>query len=628
MDPTPKRAFRHRLVWSIVNTLLLFVIALFLWASATPEFVFDVEKSGDYVSPRSTFRFAFDRPISRQVTATIEPAVAGNWSFEDFVVSTHVARTLVFTPEVSLAPDTEYRIRISGVHNVLTPNVDAYSIDQTFRTPPVPTVASVAPNERNENAPDIQWVVTLDRPNVGLADFEFVTEPSIELTATPTEDDTAYTLVPKGLLDQGTTYRLTVLRRGVQYFIGSDTVAFQSDPVTVFEDSWVIREAPGVASTAPSGDTVKRSEDIMIAFTEPMDVESFLSGVRIDPALPGTWKASDDHATFTYSSGNMAFATSYVVTAAAGIRTALGGYLEADIKHTFTTIGAVKVQRFSPHGGATGVGIGSTLQVTFDQSVDHFSAEKAFSLLPAVDGTFSWDGNTMVFHPASPLSFDASYSISVAPGIVSIDGLNSTQTFSSSFSTELSQTKLAVPFHRQERPLSCEAATLTMALRYRGVNISESTLIEQIGYDTTPHVGDTWGNPHIAFVGDYYGKQVTTGYGVYWQPISRVANLYRSARWFTNGTIQDVTAEIQKGNPVIVWGNAASGRRSDWKTPEGETVIAIVGEHTRVVIGFVGTAANPSKIITLDPLSGERYFSTSSFESNWALLGKAGVVVE
>ncbi|MFA5051629.1 MAG: hypothetical protein WC544_01035 [Patescibacteria group bacterium] len=53
-----------------------------------------------------------------------------------------------------------------------------------------------------------------------------------------------------------------------------------------------------------------------------------------------------------------------------------------------------------------------------------------------------------------------------------------------------------------------------------------------------------------------------------------------------------------------------------------------IGEHARVAIGFIGSADNPTKIITMDPIYGEKYFTRSSFEWNWGLLGNSGVVVE
>ena len=188
--------------------------------------------------------------------------------------------------------------------------------------------------------------------------------------------------------------------------------------------------------------------------------------------------------------------------------------------------------------------------------------------------------------------------------------------------------RLNVPIHIQERGLSCEVAALKMALAYKGVNVSEDELMNHVGYDPTPHVGNTWGNPHQAFVGDINGRQPTTGYGVYWEPIARAGGKYRATEYFTNGTVQLLTEEIGKGNSVIIWGNAASGRRVDWYTPNGGKIIAISGEHTIVVKGYNGEKDNPTEIIVNDPHSGEIVYSVSELKKQWSLLGYAGVIVK
>ncbi|MFA6909128.1 MAG: Ig-like domain-containing protein [Patescibacteria group bacterium] len=614
--------------WGIINSALILLISGFLIISKPPEHTVELEYIGETVSPSTKIVIEFDRPIGRDAIAVMEPALAGNWSYEEFALSSHLARRLVFIPEVSLEPDTEYRVAVTGIHNIFTPHELVADVHLAFRTPSVSTVVDVEPATTPTLNPDISWKVHLDQTNPGLALFEFAFDPAVEYDVQLSPDGKQYELKPKQLLLQGTTYTLTILRRTVQYFIGTEDIAYQSDPQTVYSGTWTTREAPGITEFTPTGDAVKWSERIAVTFTEPMDGASVIAATTVEPAGTGTWEASEDQKTFTYSTDSLEKDTAYAVKIAAGAKTATGGYLETEAAYAFSTLGPVRVARFSPSSGSTGAAAASTIRVTFDQSVEHPSAEVRFHLEPNVAGGFAWEGNTMIFSPASPLAFNSSYSVTVDSGVKSIDGMNSQDAFSSTFSTELSQVKLAVPFHRQERPLSCEAATLVMALRYKGVNVSESTLIDKIGFDPTPHVGNVWGNPHIAFVGDYYGRQATTGYGVYWQPISRVASEYRTSRWFTNGTIQDVTTEIQKGNPVIVWGNAASGKRVDWKTKDGGSVIAIVGEHTRVAIGYVGSADNPTSIIVLDPLSGEKYYSTSAFMSNWSTLGRAGVVVE
>ncbi|MFH1235729.1 MAG: Ig-like domain-containing protein [Parcubacteria group bacterium] len=618
---------RYLVIWSAVDAVLLLGVIGLWFGTSPPTVSVSVDTVDEYLSPMSDIRISFSRPFSRELTARIEPAVAGNWTYEDFLYDNHLARTLIFTPEVSLAPETEYRLVLGGVHSALTPSAGGETFTYTYTTPPVPTVVSVVPNADYIMPPNEGWSVTLGQPNEGLAAFEYVFEPEVVFEQAVNESKKVTTLKSTELLKQGTEYTLKVYRRKVQYFIESGKIAHQGDPEEVFSGTWKTTEAPGITAFSPTGTGIRRSARITIQFSEAMDQQSVLENMKIEPALAGEWEFNETNTEFTYT-GSPALGTTYTVTIPAGTKTLIGGYLEEDAVYTFTTIGKAVVTRFSPTYGATGVSISSTVQVTFDQQVDHASAEGKFSINPNVDGTFSWDGNKMVFHPAGQLAFNASYTAAIGSGVKSLEALNSERDFFTAFTTELSQTKLTVPFHRQERPLSCEAAALLMALASKGVNVTESALIEQIGYDPTPHIGNVWGNPHIGFVGDYYGRQSTTGYGVYWEPISRVANLYRTSRWFANGTIQDLTAEIQKGNPVVVWGNAGSGKRVDWQTPQGDTVITINGEHTRVVSGFVGSADNPTEIIVMDPLYGERYYTTAAFEANWALLGKAGVVVE
>ena len=66
---------------------------------------------------------------------------------------------------------------------------------------------------------------------------------------------------------------------------------------------------------------------------------------------------------------------------------------------------------------------------------------------------------------------------------------------------------LAVPYHRQEYTLSCEIASLMMALNYKGVKITEKELIEQLPIsDPGPrHQNNIWGDPDSGFVGNING---------------------------------------------------------------------------------------------------------------------------
>lgn len=67
--------------------------------------------------------------------------------------------------------------------------------------------------------------------------------------------------------------------------------------------------------------------------------------------------------------------------------------------------------------------------------------------------------------------------------------------------------------------------------------------------------------------------------------------------------------------------------RGSWKTPAGETIEAVNGEHTRVAYGFSGSAENPDGFFLIDPIYGHAYWPIEKFLHNWDVFGRSGVVV-
>lgn len=186
---------------------------------------------------------------------------------------------------------------------------------------------------------------------------------------------------------------------------------------------------------------------------------------------------------------------------------------------------------------------------------------------------------------------------------------------------------LSVPFHRQEHALSCEVASLKMALAGTGVEVAESDLIASLKFDQTARQNGVWGDPFTGFVGDIDGRMLGNGYGVYWQPIADVGLKYRRTAAFENSSLQELINHVYHERPVVVWGYFGRGNRLTWRTPQGKSINAIHGEHARVVIGFAGAKENPETIILLDPIYGELHWSTQEFLDNWASLNNSGVVV-
>ena len=616
-------------IWGITSVLLLFGVAvIFITLVLEPNPNLALEKSGERTKVNSAITINFLWPVDREAEIEIFPEVFGSITYENKVIKDHLVRTIKFTPELNWWPNTQYTLTLSNVKSALPTLNKAKTYSFTFLTEKSPEVASISPDSEEEILADTFFVINLDKANNNLSKYSFSLSPAIDFVTQLSEDKKSYTLIPDKSLSQGSEYDLKVIKKDIRLYFGSDEVAFQDSEEKTWQKKFTVRKAPYIDSFSPEGINVELTEKIKIIFSEEIKTNSFLEKITINPDITGQWQAEDSKTYIFTPEQEMTKDTSYTVSLTEGVKSLAGGYFEEAATYSFSTKGPVKMVSSSPLAGDTGISIDSPIRIDFNGTVDHASAESKFSISPSKEGNFSWEGNTLIFRPSTPFDFNQTYTVSLEPGISCPNRYSSECEYSFSFSTELSVTRLNVTFHRQEHSLSCEVATLVMALSYRGLNISEAELINFIGFDPTPKANGVWGNPHIAFVGDIDGHQPSTGYGVYWQPIASAGNQYRPTGWFTDGNLEMITGEIKKGNPVIIWGTAGTGRRIDWLTAEGGNVVAITGEHTMIVTGFMGSASNPTKIIVLDPLFGEKSFTQNSFLWNWRLLNRSGVIVE
>ena len=605
--------------------LLALGVGLVLANQPRPTFASAAGSTGLSLTQPATFTFTW--PVARTIRLAISPHVDGELSYGNPLTGNRLFRSITFTPALTWQPDTAYRITLSDVESAVPglQRLGEYSF--SFTTAPTPAIASISPSHDAILNADSSWRVSLDRPVERTSNFTFTVLPDMPVRSGLSEDGLHYVVIPVQLLPQGQEVHLRVQRTDQRLAFGTTEVAEQGEPREVAARSWPVRVAPGVTNFSPQGTNAALTAPISVTLSEATALDTFTQAAALSPVVVGEWQTTDQR-TFTLAHEPLAQRTTYTLQLAGTLRTIDGGFLPERAQSQFTTVGPVLLAGSTPRHNATGVSVRNAVQVTFDQPVDHADAIQRFRIAPAVTGKTAWQGNTLTFTPTSTFAFDTAYAVTFAKGVVGSAGYPSESALTVRFTTEHATTKLAVPYHRQDHALSCEVATLVMALRYRGVSIGEQTLIDAIGFDPTPKKNGVWGDPDVAFVGDIDGQQPGTGYGVYAAPIAKAGSAYRPTRVLTNTTLADLLTEVKAGNPVIVWGNAASGRRVDWKTPTGKTVLAIVGEHTRVVIGYTGSASNPATIITLDPLVGEKRFTKTAFLADWALLGNMGVVVE
>ena len=187
--------------------------------------------------------------------------------------------------------------------------------------------------------------------------------------------------------------------------------------------------------------------------------------------------------------------------------------------------------------------------------------------------------------------------------------------------------QLPADYHRQEHSLSCEIASLKMALSALGFNVAESELLAKMDFDSSPKTASSWGDPNLGFVGSINGKMPETGYGVYWDPIARLASAYTLAET-AQFDAKKLAEELKNGHPVIAWGFVGSGKRMFWTAPSGRKIDAVQGEHARTVVGYWGSADSPSGFVILDPIYGKLYWKTETLMKNWSAFNRIGIILK
>jgi len=180
--------------------------------------------------------------------------------------------------------------------------------------------------------------------------------------------------------------------------------------------------------------------------------------------------------------------------------------------------------------------------------------------------------------------------------------------------------------YSQGYPTGCESAALTTLLRYYGLNINMSDVVNRLPKGSLPYDENGvryGGNPYVEFVGH---PSTSYSYGVYEKPIIQVAESFKSG--IINGTgmkLDDVLKVVSEGRPVVVWVSmnmAVPYISTSWiYKPTGEKISWMANEHALVVVGY-----NQNQVVVSDSLTGSiRYYNKSVFESRYNTYGKRAV---
>jgi hypothetical protein len=93
---------------------------------------------------------------------------------------------------------------------------------------------------------------------------------------------------------------------------------------------------------------------------------------------------------------------------------------------------SIRLSDAAPNGNALTM---SSVHLVFNEEVQHETAEKAFSITPEVQGTFHWQGSTLIFTPSQKLPLASTFHVHLASGVKDRVGNVQTDAYDLTFTT-------------------------------------------------------------------------------------------------------------------------------------------------------------------------------------------------
>jgi uncharacterized protein YvpB len=191
---------------------------------------------------------------------------------------------------------------------------------------------------------------------------------------------------------------------------------------------------------------------------------------------------------------------------------------------------------------------------------------------------------------------------------------------------------LNVPWYHQAFELSCESASLRMALAYEGISTTDQAILDIVGADpsraTFVNGALRWGDPYVSFVGNVNGSEIAlTGYGMYYPTVVKAATQLGGHVLAQGEGIApaQVYEAVLAGHPVVTWVTYqwVSLKRQDYVAVDGRVIpYAGPGEHAVTIVGV-----DPSRVLVNNPWFGPEWVSKALFERVYLTYNQMAVVL-
>ncbi len=350
------------------------------------------------------------------------------------ILSTFACSVLKEPTQTPVPPAPTAMVQVTPTHTPTpaptdTPAPTPTPTDTPTPLPPLPPrLAYYTPARGEEQALDGSVVLTFDQPmDAGAVEAAFTIEPEVDGSFS-WPDERTLIFEPK-----------TTLARATQYRVAVDEAALSADGLPLRQPVDLRFATVGyleVTAVQPADGTEEIGMDtrVTVMFNRPVvpltsigQQADLPQPLTFDPPVEGQGEWLNTSIFIFEPDDGFAPATTYTARVAAGLTDTTGGVLAEDYDWSFTTKLPAVIRTY-PSDNTIYASPYTTVTVTFNQPMDHASAEASFALSrsttdEALPGTFTWDGDeVMIFEPDEPLQRDQQYRATVAKGALAEGG--------------------------------------------------------------------------------------------------------------------------------------------------------------------------------------------------------------
>lgn len=283
-----------------------------------------------------------------------------------------------------------------------------------------PIVVDRAPARGEEQGVESPIVLAFDKPmERASVEQAFAISPRVNGTFKWSDDNRSVQFVPAGGgFARGEAYNVT-LAQTAKAANGKPLdapIVFAFKAVGFIEVTQVL-PADGAIDIDPGAEITVMFNRPIVPVLSASDTTALPNPLEFNPPMQGKGEWLNTSIYVFKPSEYWRAGTTYTVKVAAGLTDPTGAILQKDYVWTFTTQ-TPQVVSTNPGDSASDVGIDQAVEVTFNQPIDHASAEAAFSLhagsadAPALPGTYAWLTTTL---PMSSIPMGAAGKFAALP---------------------------------------------------------------------------------------------------------------------------------------------------------------------------------------------------------------------